>query len=120
MASYLLAFLLAVAAGWSIAACEALFRSEDRPGIFQGTVGMVLLLLASCAGGLLVAGGAVWALHAVKSSAVWVVLLGGGWLGIAASQHLHVTAAGAANRLYVGLAGLAALYGIAWSYLPPA
>ncbi len=120
MASYLLAFLLAVTAGWSIAACEALFRAEQRPGIFQGSIGLVLLLLASVAGGLLVAGGAVWALHAVKSSAVWIVLMGGGWLGIAASQHLHVNAAGAANRMCVGLAGMVVLYGIAWSYFPPA
>ncbi len=113
-----MAFALAVTAGWSIAACEALFRAEHRPGLFHGTIGMVFLLAAAGIGGLLVAGSAVWALHAVKSAAVWVVLLGGGWLGIAASQHLHVTAAGAANRLYVGLVGLTILYNVAVAYFP--
>jgi hypothetical protein len=119
MTAYLIAFMIALIAGWSIAACDALFRAEERPGLFRGTVGMVLLLAAAAAGGLLIAGGAVWAFQAIASSAVMIVLAGGGVLGAAASNHLHVNAAGAANRMIVGLAGLVILYGVAWSYFPP-
>jgi hypothetical protein len=48
-----------------------------------------------------------------------IVLAGGGVLGAAASNRLHVNAAGAANRMVVGLAGLVVLYGLAWSVFPP-
>ena len=41
-----------------------------------------------------------------------------GLLGAKASNMLNVSAAGAANRMIVGIAGLAILYGIAWWYFP--
>jgi hypothetical protein len=117
--NYLFAFLIAFVAGWSIAACDSLFRAEERPGLFRGSVGMMFLLAAAAAGGLLAAGGAVWAFKSIPSSAVMIVLAGGGVLGAALSNRLHVNAAGAANRMVVGLAGLVILYGVAWSVFPP-
>jgi hypothetical protein len=50
---------------------------------------------------------------------VLVVLAGGMVVGGAASKKLHVNAAGAANRMMLGLAALVALYALVWTYLPP-
>ena len=47
----LVGFVISFAAGWSIAACDALFRAEERPGIFRGTAGMILLLIMAGVGG---------------------------------------------------------------------
>jgi hypothetical protein len=115
----ILAFLIGFAGGWSLMACDALFRAEERPGIFRGTAGMVLLLVVTGVGGLTLAGATVWAFQTIISSGVVVIIAGGMVLGFGASKRLHVNAAGAANRMMVGLAVLVALYGIVWSYYPP-
>ena len=47
----ILGFLISFAAGWSIAAGDALFRAEERPGVFRGTPGMILLLVVAGIGG---------------------------------------------------------------------
>jgi hypothetical protein len=116
--SYVIAVLIGLVGGWWMAATDALYRAEERPGLFHGTAGMVLLLVATAAGGLLLAGAAVWVLRIVPSASVALIVAIGGLLGAKASNLLNVTAAGAANRMLVGLAGLTALYGIAWSYFP--
>jgi hypothetical protein len=115
----ILGFLISFAAGWSIAATDALFRAEERPGIFRGTPGMILLLIVAGTGGLTIAGAVVWFLQSMISAAVLVILAGGIVLGGAASRKLHVNAAGAANRMMLGLAVLVVLYGLVWTYLPP-
>src|SRR5262245_3415251 len=116
--TYAIAFLIALFGGWSVAACEALFRSEERTGSFRGNAGMVVLLLVAAVGGLILANALVWALRIIPSASTALILVLGGVLGATASNRLHVTAAGAANRTLVGLAGLAILYGIAWSLYP--
>ena len=115
----ILGFLISFAAGWSIVAADALFRAEERPGIFRGTPGMILLLTIAAVGGLTIAGAVIWLLQSMISAAVLVILAGGIVLGGAASKKLHVTAAGDANRMIVGFAVLVALYGLVWTYLPP-
>jgi hypothetical protein len=115
----ILGFLISFAAGWSVAAADALFRAEQRPGIFRGTPGMVLLLIAAGIGGLTIAYAVIWFLQSMVSAAVMVILAGGFVLGGAASKKLHVNAAGAANRMMLGLAALVVLYGLVWTYLPP-
>ena len=116
--SYLLAFAIALFAGWWIAAIDSLFRADERPGMFGGTAGMVLLLVAAAAGGLQVAGSVIWVARIVPSASVALIMAIGGILGAKASNMLHVNAAGAANRMLLGLAGLTVLYGIAWTYFP--
>jgi hypothetical protein len=116
--SYVIAALIALFAGWAIAASDALFRAEEKPGMFQGTPGMLLLLAATAAGGLVVAGAAIWVLRISPSASVAVIIGLFGLLGAKASNMLNVSAAGAANRMIVGIAGLAVLYGIAWWYFP--
>lgn len=116
--SYVVAVLIALFGGWWMAAADALFRADERPGLFGGTSGMVLLLVATAAGGLLLAGAAIWVARIVPSASVALILIMIGLLGAKASNLLHVTAAGAANRMLVGLAGLTVLYGIAWSHFP--
>jgi hypothetical protein len=119
--SYVLAVLIALFGGWWVAAIDALFRAEERPGLFHGTGGMVLLLLATAAGGLLLAGAAIWFSRIAPSAyggSLAVIMLIAAVLGGKASNMLNVTAAGAANRMVVGLAGLTVLYGIVWSYFP--
>lgn len=116
----LLGFLISLAAGWSIVAADALFRAEQRPGIFAGTPGMVLLLTIAGVGGLTIAGAVIWFLQSMISAAVLVVLAGGMVLGGAASKKLQINAAGAANRMMVGFAVLVVLYAVVWTYLPPA
>lgn len=119
--SYVIAVLIALFAGWWIAATDALFRAEERPGLFRGTPGMILLLLATAAGGLLLAGTVVWFVRIVPSAyggSLAVIMLIAAVLGGKASNMLHVTAAGAVNRMLVGLAALTVLYGIVWSYFP--
>ena len=116
----ILGFLISFAAGWSIMACDALFRAEERPGIFRGTPGMVLLLIVAGIGGLTIAGAVVWFAQSLISAGVMVIVAGGMVLGGAASRKLHVTASGAANRMMVGLATLVVLYGLVWTFLPPA
>jgi hypothetical protein len=118
--TYVIAVLIALVSGWSVMACETLFRAEPRPGIFNGTMGMVLLLVVAGIGGLLLAGSVIWVLRIVPSASVAVILGAGAVFGGMASNWLNVTAAGAANRTLVGLAGLAILYSIAWSFYPPA
>jgi hypothetical protein len=114
-----LGFLISFAAGWSIVAADALFRAEQRPGIFRGTPGMVLLLVVAGVGGLTIAQTFIWVFQSLISAAVLVVLAGGLVLGGAASRRLHANAAGAANRMMVGLAALVLLYALVWSALPP-
>jgi hypothetical protein len=115
----LLGFLISFAAGWSVAAADALFRAEERPGIFRGTPGMILLLTIAGVGGLTIAGAVIWFLQSMISAAVLVVLAGGIVLGGAASRKLHVNAAGAANRMMLGFAALVILYAMVWTYFPP-
>ncbi len=115
----ILGFLISFAAGWSVVAADALFRAEERPGIFRGTPGMILLLTVAGVGGLTIAGAVIWFLQSMISAAVMVILAGGMVLGGAASKKLHVNAAGDANRMMLGLAVLVALYGLVWTYLPP-
>jgi hypothetical protein len=115
----LLGFLIALAAGWSVVAADALFRAEQRPGIFAGTTGMMLLLIIAAVGGLTIAGAIIWFLQSMISSAVLVVLAGGLVVGGAASKKLQVNAAGAANRMMLGFAVLVVLYGVVWTFLPP-
>jgi hypothetical protein len=115
-----LGFLIAFAAGWSIAAADALFRADERPGLFRGTPGMILLLVVAGLGGLTIAYAFIWVFQSLISAAVLVVLAGGLVLGGAASKRLHANAAGAANRMIVGLAALVLLYGLVWTALPPA
>ena len=117
--TYVIAMLIALVAGWSVMACEALFRAEQRPGIFAGTMGMILLLAVAGIGGLLLAGAVVWVLQVVPSASVALILGIGAVFGGIASNRLNVNAAGAANRTLVGLAGLAILYSVAWSFYPP-
>jgi hypothetical protein len=117
--NHLLALLISFLAGWSLAASDALFRLDERPGVFRGTGGTLLLLAMTGAAGLLGAGGIVWIFHAIPSSIVIVLIGGGGWMGFASSNWLHVAPAGAVNRLIVGVAGLTLLYGIAWRFFPP-
>jgi hypothetical protein len=118
--NYLFSFLISFFAGWTVGASDVLFREENRPGIFGGSLGTLLLLVLTGIGGLFAAGGFLWAFQAVPSAAVLIVIAGGGWLGFAASNRLHVNAAGAINRLIVGVAGLLILYALTWSLLPPA
>jgi len=115
----ILGFLIAFAAGWSILACDAVFRAEERPGLFRGTPGMILLLIVAGIGGLTIAGAMVWLFQSLISAAVLVIIAGGMVLGGAASRKLHINAAGAANRMMLGLAVLVALYGAVWTFLPP-
>lgn len=119
--SYVIAVLIALFAGWWIAATDALFRAEERPGLFHGTTGMILLLVATAAGGLLLAGAMIWFVRIAPPSygaSLAVVMVIAAVLGGKASNMLHVTAAGAVNRMLVGLAALTVLYGIVWSYFP--
>jgi len=115
---YVVAVLIALVGGWWVAATDALFRAGERPGLFAGTSGMVLLLIATAGGGLLLAGGAIWIAQIAPSGSVAVIIGLFGLLGAKASNMLHATAAGAANRMLVGLLGLTVLYGIAWSVFP--
>jgi hypothetical protein len=115
----ILGFLISFASGWSVAAADALFRAEDRPGVFRGTPGMVLLLVVAGIGGLTIAGAVIWFLQSMISAAVLVILAGGFVLGGGASRKLQVNPAGAANRMMLGLAALVVLYGVVWTYLPP-
>jgi hypothetical protein len=116
----ILGFLISFAAGWSIAAADALYRAEERPGIFRGTPGMILLLTISAVGGLTIAYDVIWFLQSMISAAVMVILAGGLVLGGAASKKLHVNAAGAANRMMIGFAALVVLYVLVWTTFPPA
>jgi hypothetical protein len=117
--SYLIAVLIALVSGWSVMACEALFRAEERPGMFSGTMGMVLLLVIAGVGGLLLAGCVIWVLRIVPSASVALILGAGAVFGGMASNWLNVSAAGAANRTLLGLAGLAVLYCVVWTLYPP-
>lgn len=119
MTNYLIAALICFLIGWTVAASEVLFRQENRPNPFSGTLGMVFLLALSAVGAALGTGGILWAFRAVPSSAVMIVIAGAGWGGFAASNWLNVSPAGAVNRLIVGLAGLLLLYGVVWKFLPP-
>jgi len=117
--AYVIAVLIALFGGWWVAATEKLFSAEEeRPGLFRGTPGMVLLLLATAAGGLLMAGAAVWIARLVPNASVALIIGIVAFVGGKASNWLHVTAAGAANRMLVGLFALTVLYGLAWSYFP--
>ena len=116
--SYVLAFVISLFAGWWIAAIDALFRADERPGMFAGNRGMVVLLVAAAAGGLQVAGSVIWVARVVPSASVALIMAIGGILGAKASNAVHANAAGAANRMLLGLAGLTVLYGIAWTYFP--
>ncbi len=119
MMAHLMAVLISLFAGWTVAASEALFRAENRPGIFAGTPGTILLLVITGVGALFAAGGILWILRAISSSTVMVIIAGGGWLGFYASNWLNVNTAGAVNRLIVGVTGLMLLYAITQTWLPP-
>src|SRR5262249_19865559 len=116
--SYVVAILIALFGGGWVAATEKLFRVEERPGLFRGTPGMLLLLVATGAGGLLLAGAVVWVARLVPNASVALIIAIGSFVGAKASNMLHVTAAGAANRMLVGLLALTVLYGIAWPFFP--
>jgi heme A synthase len=115
----ILGFLISFAAGWSIAAADALFRAEERPGLFRGAPGMILLLIVAGIGGLTIAYAMIWFLQSMISAAVLVILAAGLVLGSAASKKLHVNPAGAVNRMMAGLAALIVLYAVVWTWLPP-
>jgi hypothetical protein len=115
----ILGFLISFAAGWSCVAADALFRADERPGIFRGTPGMILLLTIAAVGAVTIAYAMIWFLQSMISAAVIVIIAGGLVLGGAASKKLHVNAAGAANRMMVGFAVLVVLYGLVWTYFPP-
>jgi hypothetical protein len=117
--NYIIGALISFAIGWTVAAAEVLFREENRPNPFSGTMGMLFLLALSAVGAALGTGGILWMFRAIPSSAVFIVMGGAGWAGFAASNWLHVASAGAVNRLIVGLAGILLLYGVAWKFLPP-
>jgi hypothetical protein len=119
LTNYLIAALICFLAGWTMASAEVLFRDEQRPSPFSGTPGTLLLLALTAVGAAFATGGILWIFRAIPSSAVIVVIGGAGWLGFAASSKLHAAAAGAVNRLIVGLAGLLLLYGLAWKFFPP-
>ena len=119
MITYIIAALICFLIGWTVSAAEALFREENRPSPFRGTAGMLLLLALAAVGAAFGTGGILWIFRAIPSSAVTIVIGGAGWLGFAASSRLHVVAAGAVNRLILGLAGILLLYGLAWKFLPP-
>jgi hypothetical protein len=110
--------MIALFGGWWVAATDALFRASERPGLFAGTPGMVLLLIATAGGGLLLAGCAIWIARLATSGSVAVIIGLFGFLGAKASNMVHATAAGAVNRMLLGLLGLTILYGIAWSVFP--
>ncbi len=116
--AYVVAFLIALFGGWWVAATDALFRASERPGMFAGTSGMVLLLIATAGGGLLLAGGAIWIAQLAGSGSVAVIIGIFGFLGAKASNMLNASAAGAVNRMLIGLLGLTVLYGIAWTVFP--
>jgi hypothetical protein len=119
VSNYILAALICFLIGWTVAAAEALFREEQRPSPFRGTLGMLLLLALAGVGATFGTSGILWMFRTIPSSAVIIVIGGAGWLGFAASNKLHVAPAGAVNRLIVGLVGILLLYGGAWRFLPP-
>jgi hypothetical protein len=115
----LVAVLIALFGGWWVAATETrCFARSERPGMFAGTSGMVLLLIATAGGGLLLAGGAIWIAQLAGSGSVAVIIGIFGFLGAKASNMLNASAAGAVNRMLTGLLGLTVLYGIAWTVFP--
>jgi len=116
--TYVIAVLIALFAGWSIAACDALFRAAERPGAFQGNVGILMLLAATAAGGLVLAGSVIWVLRISPSASVAAIIGLFGLLGAKGSNMLNVSPSGAANRMIVGIGGLAVLYGVAWWFYP--
>jgi hypothetical protein len=116
--TYVIAVLIALLAGWWVAAINALFNAEERPGMFRGNAGMVVLLVATAAGGLLIAGSVIWIARIVPSASVALIMGIAGFLGAKASNMVHVNAAGASNRMLLGLLGLTILYGVAWSFFP--
>src|SRR5262249_13726920 len=85
LVSYVLAFTIALFAGWWVAAIDSLFRCEQRPGLFAGTPGMVMLLVAAAAGGFLVAGAVIWVARVVPSASVALIIAVGGIAGAKAS-----------------------------------
>jgi hypothetical protein len=97
-----------------------LFRDENRPSPFAGTLGMLFLLALAAVGAALGTGGILWMFQSIPSAAVFIVIAGGGWLGFAASNKLQAAAAGAVNRLIVGLGALLLFYGLVWRFFPPA
>jgi len=111
--NYIVGALICFLIGWTVAAAEVLFREENRPSPFRGTTGMLLLLALAAVGAAFGTGGILWMFRAIPSSAVFIVIGGAGWGGFAASNWLQVTAAGAINRLIVGLAAILLLYGLA-------
>ena len=120
MTNYIVGALICFFVGWTVSAAEVLFREENRPNPFRGTPGMLLLLALAAVGAAFGTGGLLWIFRAIPSAAVLIVIGGAGWLGFEASSRLHLAAAGAVNRLIVGLAGILLLYGSAWKFLPPA
>ena len=103
-----------------MAAAEVLFRLEDRPNPFRGTLGMVFLLALSAVGAALGTGGILWAFRAIPSSAVMIVIAGAGWGGFAASNWLNVKSCRRGQPAHCWFsAGLLLLYGLVWKFLPP-
>jgi len=119
MMTYALALLIPFLAGWTAAAAEVLFKTEQRPGMFRGNPGTVLLLALATVAGLLAAGGMLWMFRVVHSSMVLIFIAGGIYLGWTASNWLNVAVAGTINRLMVGVGGLILLYAVVWTFLPP-
>jgi hypothetical protein len=119
MTNYLIGAIICFLIGWTVSAAETLFGREQRPAPFQGTPGMLFLLALAIVGAALGTGGILWMFRAIPSSAIFIVIVGAGWGGFAASSWLNVSTAGAVNRLIVGLGALLLLYALVWRFLPP-
>jgi hypothetical protein len=118
--TYALGFLIPFLAGWSVAASEVLFKTEQRPGMLRGTPGMILLLALTGVAGLSAAGGILWVFQSIHSSMVLVFIGAGAYMGWRASNWLNVAVEGTVNRLLVGVSGLLFFYAVVWTFLPPA
>jgi hypothetical protein len=118
--TYAFGFLIPFLAGWTAAASEVLFKTEQRPRMFQGNFGIVLLLALAGVGGLSGAGGILWIFQSIHSSMVLVFIGAGAYMGWRASNWLNVAVEGTVNRLLVGVSGLLFLYAVVWTFLPPA
>ncbi|HZS64255.1 MAG TPA: hypothetical protein VFA53_07145 [Xanthobacteraceae bacterium] len=117
--SIVLACLISLSIGWTAAACDALFRDENRPDVFNGLFGTLFLLTLTGVGGFFAAFNILWMFRTIHSSAILVIIAGGAYLGFTASNRLHVNAAGAANRFVLGLGSLLIYYAVAWKLLRP-
>ena len=117
--TYLLAVLFPFPAGWTMAATNALWDAPDRPPVLWGAGGRMLLIAIYILTGLLLVTGIAWMFHKLPTSHSIMVIMVGALLGTTASRRLQVNAAGAINRVTVGVVGLLAAYMIAWVFAHP-